>query len=259
MQKSQGDYNMSLGGAQSYLCKYNNYQLPGYVQTESFNSEMRLAEHYADYADGSLSEYTGLQNKTLTVDLKVWEQTFDDAKEQVQLAATYLRSKRAGFADLYLQYTDRHYEALVKTISLENQAGRAVRLMDYQATFECRPWLINDASTTISGTGTITTDAVGRTIDNGGWTPVTITTTGTNVTVSGFTDTGDFTGFASIAGAVSNFVIDSEEYTATMASTNRNDLMNNVDYQIFVGPGKTSFAVTGASACTITWNDRWYI
>lgn len=251
---------MPLGGSQNYLCRYNGHQLPGYVQAESFNSDMNIADHYADYADGSLSEYTGLQNKELTVDLKVWESTFDTAKEQVQLAATYLRSKRAGFANLYLQYTDRHYEALVKTISLDNTAGRSVRLMDYKATFECKPWLINDAVTTISGTGTITTDLVSRTISNGGWTPTVITVNGTNVTISGYTSAGDFAGYISVSGAVTGLVIDSEAYTAEISGINRNDLMMRyADYQVMAGPGKTTYVITGATACSISYHDRWYI
>lgn len=250
---------MPLGGSQQYLCKYNTYTLPGYVQTESFDSPMSIAEHQSEFADGSLSEYTGLENKTLTVNLKVWESTFEEVKEQIELGATYLRSKRAGFADLYLQWSDRHYEALVKNITSENTAGRSTRLADYTATFECRPWLINDATTTISGTGTITTDAVGRTISDGGWTPTVITVTGTNVTISGFTDTGDFAGFVSIDGSVSNMVIDSDSMTAEIASVNRNDLMLWTDYQVMVGPGKTSYVITGASSCTISYHDRWYV
>lgn len=250
---------MPLGGAQNYLCKFNTYTLPGYVQNEQFNSEMNIAEHYATYADGSLSEYTGLQNKNLVVNLKVWEQDFATAKDQVQLAATYLRSKRSGFGDLYLQYSDRHYEALVKTITLSNEAGRSVRLMDYNVTFECKPWLINDATSTLTGTGTIDTDQVGRTIDDGGWTPTILTVTGTNVTVSGYTDTGDFAGFLSIDGAVTNMVIDSENYTAEISGVNRNDLMLYSDYQVLVGPGKTNFDITGASSCTIAYHNRWYI
>lgn len=251
---------MPLGGSQQYLAKYNNYTLPGYVQNESFSSEMNMSESYADYADGSESEYLGLKNKNLTVSLKVWESTFDTAKEQVELAATYLRSKRAGFADLYLQYSDRHYEAMVQKISLENTAGRSVRLMDYSVDFECKPWLIEDATTTISGTGTITTDLVSRTIDNGGWSPVTITVDGTDVTVSGYNDAGDFTGYVSVSGAVTGLVIDSEACTAEISGVNRNDLMlRYADYQTYVGPGKTTFVITGATACTISYHNRWYI
>lgn len=250
---------MPLGGTPSYLCKYNNYQLPGYVQRESFTSEMNIAEHYSTYADGSESEYTGLANKMLTVDLKVWEEDFDDAKEQVELAATYLRSKRSGFADLYLQYSDRHYEALVKQITLENEAGRTVRLMDYRIEFECKPWLVHDAVTTITGTGTISTDQVGRITASGGWSPTTVTVTGTDVTISGYTDTGDFAGYMSIDGAVTGMVIDSEAMTAEISNVNRNDLMLWADYGLYVGPGKTNFVITGASSCSISWHNRWYI
>jgi hypothetical protein len=250
---------MPRGPDQQYLCKYNNYVLPGYVQQESFDSQMNIADHYATYADGSLSEYTGLQNKQLSVTLKVWEDTFLIAREQVELAATYLRSKKAGFAPLYVAFSDRHYDALCSSIALNNTAGGSTRLMSYDATFECRPWLIRDTTHTITGTGTISTDQVSRTLSDGGWTPATITVTGTNVTISGYTDDGQFTGFASIAGAVSNLIINSEDYTAEISSVNSNDLMNNVDYQIFVGPGKTNFVITGASACTITYSDRWYI
>lgn len=251
---------MPLGGSQQYLCEYNGYQLPGYVQLESFDSEMNIADHYSTYADGSISEYVGLNNKTLTVDLKVWESTFQVAKDQVQLAATYLRSKRAGFTELRLQYTDRHYDALVKTITLDNEAGRSVRLMTYRVIFECRPWLIEDAITTITGTSTIDTDQVGRTIDNGGWAPTTITVTGTNVTISGYTATEPFTGYVSVSGAVSSLVIDSEAMTAEISGVNRNDLMlRSTDYALYVGPGKTYFAITGASSCSISYQNRWYI
>lgn len=250
---------MPLGGAQNYLCQYNSYQLPGYVQNESFESGMSIANHQAPFADGSLSEYTGLENKPLSVNLKVWETDFATCKEQVELAGTYLRSKRSGFADLYLQWTDRHYEALVQKITMENTAGRSVRLMDYQVQFECKPWLIEDAVSNISGTGTITTDTVNRDISDGGWTPTTITVTGTNVTISGFTSTGDFAGFISISGAVSGMVIDTESMTAEISNVNRNDLMLWTDYAMYVGPGKTSFVVTGASSCSIDWHNRWYI
>lgn len=259
-QVSQGDYNMPLGGSQNYLAKYNTYQLPGYVQNETFMSDQEIADHYAPYADGSpYSEYMGLKNKTLVVRLKVWEQDFATCKDQIELAATYLRSKRQGFADFYLQYTDKHYEALTQSINVENTAGRSVRLMEYEVNFECRPWLINDATSTITGTGLIDTDQVSRTITDGGWTPTTITVTGTNVTISGYTATGDFTGFLSIDGAVSGMVIDSEFYTAEIASVNRNDLMLAADYAIFAGPGKTYFNITGASSCSISYKNRWYI
>lgn len=250
---------MPLGPNPNYLAKYNDYVLPGYVQEESFDSQMNIASHYSTYADGSLSEYTGLQNKMLSLKLKVWEPTYADAKEEIQQAATYLRSKRAGFAPLYVQYSDRHYDALVQTIRMQKAVNSPVRIAEYEVQFECRPWLIGNSLITISGTGTITTNQVSRTLDDGGWTPTYITVTGTNVTISGYTDTGDFTGFISINGAVTNMIIDSEEYTAEISSVNRNDLMLYADYQMLVGPGKTNFAVTGASSCTISYYNRWYI
>ncbi len=250
---------MPIGGPQQYLAQYNSYQLPGYVQEESFDSQMNVASHYAIYADGSLSEYTGLQNKALSLRLKVWEQDFLTCKDQVELAATYLRSKRGDFAPLYVQYSDRHYDAMVESIKVQNTAGRAVKLMEYDVQFQCRPWLISDTLHTITGTGTISTDQVSRTINDGGWTPTTITVTGTNVTVSGYTDTGDFAGFISIDGAVTSLVIDSEEMTAEISGVNRNDLMLTADYQMLVGPGKTNYAITGASSCSISYYDRWYI
>lgn len=250
---------MPLGPAQNYLAQYNSYQLPGYVQEESFDSSMNIANHYSTYADGSLSEYTGLQNKMLSLRLKVWEQTYMTCKEQVQLGATYLRTKRGGFAPLYVQYTDRHYDALVQSIKVQKSVGTPVRTLEYEVQFECKPWLIGEDLKSISGTGTINTDGESRTIDDGGWTPTYITVTGTNVTISGYTDTGDFAGFISIDGAVTNMVIDSEEMSAEISNVNRNDLMLYADYQMLVGPGKTYYAITGASSCTITWYNRWFI
>lgn len=248
---------MPIGPPAEYLVKYNGYTLPGYLQNEGFDSIMNIADHYAAYADGSNSEYTGLGNKEIPLRLKVWEQDYLTCKEQVRLAATYLRSSR-GYAPLYVQSADKHYEAQVVSIKTEKEAGTSVRTLEYEVSFRCKPWLIKDAQRQISGTGTITTDSVSRTINDGGWTPTLITVTGTNVTVSGYTAT-DFTGYFSVSGAVSSLVVDSENYTAKIGSTNKNNVMKTIDYRVYVGPGKTSFAITGASSCTIKWYDRWYI
>lgn len=250
---------MPLGPSQSYLAKYNNHVLPGYVQTESFDSTMNVATHYGAYIDGSPSEQTGLSNKNLSVTLKVWEQNYLTCKQQVELAATMLRSKRAGFGDLYLQYTDRHYEAMVKTVRADKTVGGSVRTLEYQAEFECRPWLVSNSGYTLTGTTLLDTNAVGRTITNGGWTPTIITVTGTNVTVSGYTSNGDFTGYFSSAGAVTNLVVNTEQFTAKIGVTNKNDIMNTTDYRVYVGPERTYFAVTGASAVSINYYDRWYL
>lgn len=251
---------MPLGPDAQYLCQYNDYVLPGYVQNETFDSIMSIASRSVPYADGAFSEYLGLENKQLTVRLKVWEQNFLTCKDQVELAATYLRSKKDGYGTLYVGYDDRHYDAMTKSIKLENTAGRAVRIMEYDVVFEARPWLISNTTLTISGgTGTLTTDSVSRDINDGGWTPANLLLTGTNITVSGYTDTEPFTGYLSVTGAVTNLYIDSENYTATIAGVNNNDKMLWVDYQIMVGPEKTYFVVTGATNCIITYNNRWYI
>jgi hypothetical protein len=250
---------MSLGPPQAYLAKYNSYILPGYVQTESIDSLESVADHYAPYSDGSRSESTGLANKSVTLSFKVWEQDYLTCKEQVQLAATMLRSKRNDFAQLYVQFSDRYYSALTRSIKMQKDAGKLVKTLDYDVEFECKPWSQRTTSHTLTGTGTVTTDAVGRTIDDGGWTPTIITVTGTNVQISGVTASGDSTGLIQVVGSVTNLVVNTEAFTAKIGSTNRNDVMGNADYQMYVGPGKTTFTITGASSCSIVYTDRWYI
>lgn len=250
---------MPLGPSQSYLARYNGYVLPGYVQEESIDSSMNIASHQGAYADGSLSEYTGLENKMLSLTLKVWEPDYLSCKLAVGKAATMLHSKKNGFAPFYLQYSDRYYEVMTKKVSEGKTAGTSVKTLEYVVDLECKPWLVSTSGYTITGTGTISTDSVGRTLDNGGWTPTTITVTGTNVTISGYTDTGDPTGFISISGAVTNMIIDSLNYESTIGGLNANDRMRWVDYQMYVGPGKTTFVTTGASSCSITYQDRWYL
>src|SRR5574339_1242920 len=233
---------MGLGPSQSYLCKYNDHILPGYVQDESFDSTMNIASHYGAYLDGSNSEQTGLSNKSISVTLKVWEQDYLTCKEQVRLAATMLRSNKQGFAPLYIQRADRHYEAMVKTIRLDKAAGTSVRTLDYGVDFECRPWLISDTTYTVSGTGTVT---ITRDLEaDGGWTPTRMLLSGTNITVSGYTAAGDFAGYVSVSGAVSNLYLDSEAYTATIGGVNKNNLIKWIDYRTYVGPGNTTFLTT---------------
>lgn len=250
---------MPLGGSQQYLARYNDFVLPGYVQTEQIESTMNIANHYADYADGSNSEYTGLQNKLLSLSLKVWEPDYPTAKNAVQQAATYLRSRRIGWAKLNVMHSDKYYWALAQKITEDKTAGTSTRILEYQVQFECKPWLISTSGYTLTGTGTVTTDQVGRTIDDGGWTPTYITVTGTNVTVSGYTETGEFAGFVSISGAVTNMIINSDTFTATIGGINANDRMRWADYRIYAGVGKTTFVTTGASSMTINYNNRWYL
>jgi hypothetical protein len=250
---------MPLGPAQSYLAKFNGHTLPGYVQSESFDSELNVSPHYAAYIDGSNSEDTGLINKQVSIRLKVWEQDYLTCKEQIQLAATMLRSIRGKFAPLYVGYTDRYYTAIAKTVKTEKQVGNSVRVAEYDAVFECQPWITGETKRTLTGTGLIDTDTVSRTIANGSQTPTLVTITGTDVTVSGYTDTGDFTGYFAVSGAVADLVVDTANFTASIAGENMNEVMLTTDYQLNVGVGKTNFLITGASACTIEYYDRWYL
>lgn len=247
---------MPLGPSPSYLAKYNNYTLPGYVQQEKFESLLNIADHYGAYIDGSQSEDTGLSNKMLSMRLKVWETDYATVKDQIRLAATMLRSKRV-FAPLYIQNSDTHYMALVKGVTMDKEVGSSVRIGEYNVDFECKPWLYGEVQHTLTGTGTIDTDQVSRTIDNGTWTPTIITLTGTDVTVSGYTDAGDFTGFISVTGSVTNLIVDTEAFTAEISGVNQNSIMASIDYRMYVGPAKTNFVITGASSCTIDYYDRW--
>ena len=247
-----------LGPSPQYLVRYNTYQLIGYCQSESFDSIMNSASHYGAYLDGSTTEETGLSNKSLTLQMRVWDCDYITVKNQVELAATMLRSNRTGFAPLYVQYTDRHYDALVKSIKVQKQAGSSVRILDYDIEFECRPWLIDDATKTLTGTGLIDTDQVSRTINDGGWTPTIVTVTGTNINIQSYTAVAQ-TGLINLAGSVTNLIIDTEAFTATESGINRNNLMTTVDYRLYVGPEKTNFQIDNASSCTIQYHNRWSI
>lgn len=250
---------MSLGPPQHYLAKFNSFVLPGYVQKESLGTTASFASHEAPYSDGSPTEYTGRLNKQLQVTLQVYEQDYSTCKREVQKGATILRSKKYDFAPLYLQYSDRYYTARTSSVKIDKSVPSSVRLLNYDAIFECKPWLTGVATQTlIGGAGVITTDQVSRSIEDGGWTPAIISVTGTDVTVSGYTDS-EFTGYFSATGGVTNLVVDSEAVTATMGGINQNSIIPIVDYRVYIGPGKTSFAITGALTCSITYQNRWYL
>jgi len=234
-----------------YLVSYNGYHLPGYAQNETLESVAEIKTYGEPYRDSTFSEYYGLVNKNLTISMLVRGENYLDCKNQIELATTLVRSKRKGFAPLYVNFYDRHFEALTKSVKTDANTGNIYTSI-YSVDFEAKPWLISDSVTTISGASLLTT--TGRTLDNGGWTPTKLIVSGTNVTVSGYTATGDFTGFVSISGAVTNFEIDSEAYETT-----DNSVLNNADYEIYVGPGVTNFVVTGATDCIITYHDRWYL
>jgi hypothetical protein len=176
-----------------------------------------------------------------------------DAKLQAQKGATIVRSSKT-FTKLYIQYWDRYFEALTRKISIEKDVRESMKSVDYKIEFESKPWLTSEQIYTISGTGLINTDIIGRDLTHGGWTPTIIRLTGTNVTVSGYTSTGEFAGYISVSGAVTDFEINSEAYSS---SDNRN--IYNPDYMMYVGPGKTYFNISGATDFILTYHNRWYL
>jgi hypothetical protein len=228
------------------------------------DSATNIASHHAAYVDGSLSEDTGLENKMISLTLKVWEDDFANCVDKVQLAGTMLRSTRT-FAPLYIQSDNKHYTALVKSISRQADAGGSVRTMDYEVQFECKPWLEGDTLHTVHDGAatnpiTIDTDTVSRTISNGGWTPVTLYISGQDVTVSGYSSTVQCTGYLTISGAASQYIVYSDEYTVVNASGyNVLDQVRPIDFRLFVAPEKTSFYITGATWVKLEYYDRWYI
>lgn len=239
-----------------YLIKYNNYQLPGYAQQEVIDSSINLATAGTPFGDTGFSAYTGLENKLLSLTILVLGNTYLECKNQIELAATELRSQPKTFAPLYVQNYSKHYDAWVRTIKFDADTGTN-RSATYAIDFVCKPWLYSDIQTTISGLSLVET--TGRDIYNGGWTPVNLRLSGSNITVSGYTATGDFTGFLSVSGGVTGLSVNTEAYTVEMAGLNRADLVRNDDFKMFVGPGVTYFQVTGATTCEISYHDRWYL
>jgi hypothetical protein len=249
---------MPLGPPQQYIVKYNGEQLPGYAQLEDDPNEMNIADHYAFGWDGSLSQYTGLNNKQLHMEFLVWEATYRATKDQYHKATTILRTRRNGTAPLFVDYTDRYLNASVGHVAYQQDVSMSRRILKYTVDWNCEPWWTSVSGYVLTGSGDVDTDQKGRTFDDGGWTPAYIIVTGTDVTISGYTAT-EFTGFISISGLVTNFVVDTANFTtATAGGLNGDKYMYWKDYQMWVGPGKTTFATTGVSAIQIRYNNRWY-
>lgn len=249
---------MPLGPSQQYIITYNGHQLPGYAQSEDDPTDMNINDAYAFGWDGSLSQYVGLSNKALKLTFRVWEQTYRTCKDAYHLATTILRSRREGFAPLFVDYTDRYFNATVKQVTYQQDISKSRRLLDYSVEFDCEPWWTSVTGYTITGAGSVNTDAVSRTLSHGGWTPAHVKVSGTDVTISGYTAT-EFTGFASISGVVTDFVIDTEHSRSYLGSgANGDGYMHWKNYGVWVGPDKTTWAVTGASAIEITYHNRWY-
>jgi hypothetical protein len=243
--------------AHTYLVRYNNYDLPGYAQDESYNSIERINQHFAKNIDGSLSEYLGLLNKNIVLKMRAWEPTYHLVKEKVQKAATMLRSSKNHFVKLYIQQPDAYFLALVEKVEIEKSVEESSKILDYTITFEAKPWLISNDIYEISGTGLIDTGS--RTIYDGGWTPTKILVSGTDVEITATTESGDPAGHISIDGTCDNLVIDSENFTAIENGVNKNGIMLIKNYDIYVGPGKTFFQIDGATSCVIQYQNRWYL
>ncbi len=237
------------------LVNFNGYMLPGYLQEETLNNSMRLNISGIIYGE-TYQEYIGLENKILSLRLKVVQADYAAAKEKVLLAGSIVRSNRSDWTKLTVIDPSKYYLVKTQKINMTQQASKSERYADYEVTFECKPWKYGEEHS-LTGTTLIDTDTVSRNFGNGTWAPATIIVTGNNVTVSGYTAAGDFTGFVSVSGAVNGMILDSENYTVTMAGENRNDLLNELDHKIMVGPGRTLFAITGATSCEIIYQDRW--
>lgn len=239
------------------LVRYNGYYLPGYLQYESVPQEMTIEAHVAAFQDTVHSEYLGLKNKLVSIRMKVLSDTYLNAKSHLLDAGTILRSNRSSWTPLFVKHPDKYYLALTKNIETGQTAGTGEKNPEYTVDFECKPWLFGTITHTLTGNTTLDTNAVGRTYLQGTYSPIRMNISGTNVTVSGYTEDGEFTGFISISGVVSNLSVDTENMEVRLAGERRNDLVYNYDYKMYVGPGRTFFDLTGADEVTIEYEDRW--
>lgn len=237
--------------ARRYIVTYNGFQLPGYAQSEDDPLTVSLVDHYAFGVDGSISQTKGMENKSFSMDFKIWEDTYQACKNKYYNAVTALRSRRDGFARLFVDYTDRYFNATVRSITYTQRAEQSKKLLTYSVEFNTQPWMTGIEHHVIEGPNS-TTEDVGRTLDSGGWTPALVILSGTNPTVSGYSAT-QFTGYISISGVVTDFEIDTENSFSTDDSA-----MNYKEYGLWVAPGTTWFDTTGVTDMTISYFDRWY-
>lgn len=238
----------------TYLVRFADSDLAGYAQAEDYDSVMNIQGNYAGYIDGSLSEYLGLVNKNINITMRVWEQTYAECKAKVQLSATSLR-KVKGFQRLYIQHRDRYYLALAKRMTVQKSVPQTSRILDYSVEFEAQPWLISNEVYSVSGTGEV---PVVRNLSQGGWTPTIVTVSGTDISITGTGMNGQSTGSITLSGTHTDAVIDTEAFTVYENGVSQYEYINK-DFSLYVGPGTTTFTITGASSCTIQWQSRWYL
>jgi len=127
----------------TYLVRYNGHDLPGYCQSESYGDALTTVSHYASYVDASLTEDMGLQNISITLEMLLWEPTYQACKDKLQLAATIMRIQK-GFSPLYIQRFDRYYLAIAKSITASKAVPESPRILKYTLEFEAKPWTINN-------------------------------------------------------------------------------------------------------------------
>lgn len=104
------------------LVKYNSILVPGYLQEESIENPMRINVTGTIYGE-SYSEYIGLENKILSIRMKVVQETYQEAKEKVLLAGTILRSNREGWTRLTVVDPSKYYLAKTQSINMSQRAG----------------------------------------------------------------------------------------------------------------------------------------
>jgi hypothetical protein len=123
---------------QTYLVRFNGYDLPGYAQSESYTDALNIIQYPEDFIDGSYSADNGLKNIDITIEMLVWEKTYTMCKDKVRLAATIMRSAR-GFAPLYIQRRDEYYSAIAKSLTVSKQVPDSPQILKYTIVFETRP------------------------------------------------------------------------------------------------------------------------
>lgn len=105
-----------------------------------------------------------------------------------------------------------------------------------------------------------TLETTSRTIDNGSWAPVEMYISGQNITISGYTASDNqFAGFISASGIINNMYINTETYEVSIDGEVATQYINNPDYDLKVGPGKTIFDLTNVSSIQLKYRDRWEI
>jgi hypothetical protein len=135
---------MSVKPLPRFLVKYNGYILPGYIQGETHDNEFQVTDYTAPYSDDPYSENMGESPKSLTIPMLVWGDDYNDCKTQIRKAATYLRSKRKGYAKLYLGNSDRYYQVIPVSIKYQKAAKDIQTLSTYEITFKTKPYSESD-------------------------------------------------------------------------------------------------------------------